>query len=131
MYLDRRTIELTKTKNGIERTVHLNANALAALQRLAEKPHQKRDRVFRLTGETMTTKDWFTPCRADSGVEAYTWHSNRHTFCSWLAMARATTKELQEAAGHKTISISAQYSHLSSEHKQSVVERISDQSGMS
>lgn len=46
-------------------------------------------------------------------------------------MARATTKELQEAAGHKTISISAQYSHLSSEHKQSVVERISDQSGMS
>jgi hypothetical protein len=39
-------------------------------------------------------------------------------------MAGASIKEIQEAAGHKTITMSARYSHLSPEHKQSVVERI-------
>jgi hypothetical protein len=38
---------------------------------------------------------------------------------------RATIKEVQEAAGHKTVSISAQYSHLSPSHKQSVVQKFS------
>jgi hypothetical protein len=39
-------------------------------------------------------------------------------------MAGVSIKEIQEAAGHKTITMSARYSHLSPEHKQSVVERI-------
>jgi hypothetical protein len=39
-------------------------------------------------------------------------------------MAGASIKEIQEAAGHKTIIMSARYSHLSPAHKQSVVERI-------
>jgi hypothetical protein len=43
---------------------------------------------------------------------------------AWLATAEASIKEIQEAAGHKTITMSARYSHLSPEYKQSVVERI-------
>lgn len=39
-------------------------------------------------------------------------------------MAGASIKEIQEAAGHKTITMSARYSHLSPAHKLSVVERI-------
>jgi site-specific recombinase XerD len=39
-------------------------------------------------------------------------------------MAGASIKEIQEAAGHKTITMSARYSHLSPEHQLSVVERI-------
>jgi integrase len=47
------------------------------------------------------------------------WHLNRHTFCSWLAI-----KEIQELAGHKTITMSARYSHLSPAHRLSVIDRI-------
>jgi site-specific recombinase XerD len=47
-----------------------------------------------------------------------------HTFCSWLAMAGASIEEIQEAAGHKTITMSASYSHLLPTHKLSVIERI-------
>jgi site-specific recombinase XerD len=36
----------------------------------------------------------------------------------------ASIEEIQEAAGHKTISMPARYSHLSPEHQLSVVERI-------
>ena len=60
----------------------------------------------------------------EAGIQGYVWHSNRHTFCSWLAMAGATIKEIQELAGHKTISMSARYAHLSPDHKLSVIERI-------
>ena len=43
----------------------------------------------------------------DFRINDYTWHNNRHTFCSWLAMAGASIKEIQEAAGHKTIQMAA------------------------
>jgi hypothetical protein len=39
-------------------------------------------------------------------------------------MAGATIKEIQELAGHKTITISARYAHLSPDHKLSVIDRI-------
>jgi hypothetical protein len=55
----------------------------------------------------------------------YVWHSNRHTFCSWLAIAGVPLKTIQELAGHKTIAITAQYAHLCPDHKQSEVEKIS------
>ena len=54
----------------------------------------------------------------------YTWHSNRHTFCSWLAMAGVSIKEIQVLAGHKTISMSARYAHLSPEVTASASERL-------
>jgi predicted SnoaL-like aldol condensation-catalyzing enzyme len=50
------------------------------------------------------------------------------TFCSWLAMAGASIKEIQELAGHKTITMSARYSHLSPEHRLSVIDRIASAS---
>ena len=61
---------------------------------------------------------------AEAKVSGYVWHSNRHTFCSWLAMAGATIKEIQELAGHKTITMSARNAHLSPDHKLSVIDRI-------
>jgi site-specific recombinase XerD len=57
-------------------------------------------------------------------VEEYTWHNNRHTFCSWLAMAGASIKEIQEAAGHKSIQMAARYAHLSPQHTANVVNRL-------
>ena len=36
-------------------------------------------------------------------------------------MAGASIKEIQEEAGHKTITMAARYSYLSPEHRQSVV----------
>jgi site-specific recombinase XerD len=46
-----------------------------------------------------------------------------------LAMAGASIKEIQELAGHKTITMSARYSHLSPEHRLSVIDRISSKAG--
>jgi integrase len=124
VHLDRRTIDLTKTKNGSARTVHLNSDALAAIESLKIPGQRPADFVFPRHGKSYDTRSWFHPCMEDAEITGYVWHSNRHTFCSWLAMAGASIKEIQEAAGHKTITMSARYSHLSPSHKLSVVERI-------
>jgi len=126
VHLDRRTIELTKTKNGSARTVHLNSDAMSAIQSKQMPRQRPTDPVFPREGSKgrFDTRSWFQPCLAEAKIAGYVWHSNRHTFCSWLAMAGASIKEIQEAAGHKTITMSARYSHLTPEHRQSVVERI-------
>ncbi len=56
---------------------------------------------------------WFEPVIKDAGIPGYTWHCNRHTFRSWLAVAGVSIKEIQELAGHKTIPMAARYAHLS------------------
>ena len=69
---------------------------------------------------------WFEPALKEAGITGYVWHSNRHTFCSWLAMSGATLKEIQELAGHKTIQMSARYAHLNPAYKLVAVERIAN-----
>ncbi len=126
--LGRRTIRLTDSKNGSGRTVHLNTDAVASIQPLKVKGAKPSDNVFQ-TGRTRNdTRGWFEPALAEAKIADYVWHCNRHTFCSWLAMAGASIKEIQELAGHKTITMSARYAHLSPDHKLSVVERITAKS---
>jgi integrase len=128
--LERRTIELTRTKNGSARTVHLNADALKSIESLKRPLQKASDPVFPREGskDRFDTRSWFQPCLEEAKITGYVWHANRHTFCSWLAMAGASIKEIQELAGHKTITMSARYSHLSPEHRLSVIDRISTQS---
>ena len=123
--LERRMIRLTETKNGSARTVHLDSDALTAIKSLKTVGRKPTDHVFNSESSRHDTRGWFVPCLAQAGITGYVWHCNRHTFCSWLAMAGASIKEIQELAGHKTITISAQYAHLSPDHKLSVIERLS------
>ena len=126
--LDRRSVELTKTKNGTARTVHLNTDAVAAIESKKMPRLRHTDLVFPREGSKgrFDTRSWFQPCLADAKITGYVWHSNRHTFCSWLAMAGASIKEIQEAAGHKTIAMSARSSRLSPKHQPSTKGRLSN-----
>ena len=119
----RAAIELTRTKNGTQRTVHLNSEALEAV--LSAPRGKPTEPIFSSSEKRYSTRYWFKPALAKAGIADYVWHGNRHTFCSWLAMAGASVKEIQDLAGHKSIVMSARYAHLSPNHMQSVVERIS------
>ena len=131
VHLDRKTIELKDTKNGEDRTVHLNSTALEILKRRSdERPKNAKpaDLVFprpRKGQAGASNRSWFDLCTEEAKITEYLWHGNRHTFGSWLAMAGATAKDIQEAGGWKTIQMAARYSHLSPSHKGSVVEKIS------
>jgi integrase len=124
VHLDRKTIELTETKNTEARTVHLNQIALDAIKSVKPAHAKPNDFVFPRTAEAIDNRAWFFPCLAEADIEDYTWHNNRHTFGSWLAMAGASVKEIQEAGGWKSIQMAARYSHLSPAHTASVVDRL-------
>jgi integrase len=110
---ERKMIRLTETKNKTARNVPVNSVALAALEaQKALVPHKPTDPVFPLSGPSSDCRWWFLPALADAGITDYTWHNNRHTFCSWLAMAGVSIKEIQILAGHKSITMSARYAHL-------------------
>jgi len=123
---DRREIERTQTKNGSARTVQLNPIAVQAIESLRHPNQKPTDRIFPREGNQnrFDTRSWFVPALKDAGIDGYVWHCNRHTFCSWLAMAGATLKQIQELAGHKTIAMSARYSHLSRENKLFVLDKL-------
>lgn len=84
------------------------------------------DRAFtqQVTNDRFDTRSWFVPCLTEAKITGHVWYSNRRTFCSWLAMAGATIKEIQELAGHKTITMAGRYAHLSPDHKLAVIDRI-------
>jgi integrase len=121
---DRREIHLTVTKNGTDRRVHLNNDAVAALKSLKRPKQRPTDPVFPRQGPTFDNRSWFDPSLQEAKIERLTWHANRHTFCSWLAMKGASAIEIMNAAGHKTLAVSARYCHLNPKHTQSVVDRI-------
>ena len=131
---NRRAIVLDRTKNRGARTVHLNSEALAAIESILRQRQKRSERMFSREDrlkvyterkqERFDNRSWFEVAVTDAQIPRITWHGLRHTFCSWLAMAGATTREIMEAAGHKTMSQAARYAHLSPQHTQSVVDRI-------
>jgi len=122
---ERRIIRLTRTKNGWARNVPLNSATLNALQSQRNHvPHKPGDMVFPRPGPASDYRWWFKPALREAGIVGYTWHSNRHTFCSWLAIAGVSIKEIQVLAGHKTIAMAARYAHLSPDVAASASERL-------
>jgi integrase len=130
----RHAIHLDRTKNGDARTVHLNSQALAAIESVLHPRQKRSERIFTREDrskvytdrkqERFDNRSWFEVAVKEAQIPRITWHGLRHTFCSWIAMAGATTREIMEAAGHKTMSQAARYAHLSPQHTQSVVDRI-------
>jgi integrase len=123
--LKRKVVRLTTTKNGSARNVPLNSVTLDAL--LGQRtivPHEAEVMVFPRPGPSSDCRWWFAPALVEAKIADYTWHNNRHTFCSWLALAGVSIKEIQVLAGHKTITMAARYAHLSPEATASASERL-------
>ena len=120
----RKEIHLTRTKNGDDRTVPLNSEALAALQSIYT-PGQDGLVFPRPRGGTKAVQPrWYGEALKAAKVRGVSWHTNRHTFCSWHAMAGTPLKTIQELAGHKTISITGRYAHLGPDYTARESERI-------
>ncbi len=51
-------------------------------------------------------------------------HTSRHSFASWLALQGTPILTIARLMGHKSISMSERYSHLSPEHKKNAVNGI-------
>jgi integrase len=64
-----------------------------------------------------------------AGLRSIGWHGLRHTFCSHLAMRGATTKAIQELAGHQSLMTTQRYMHLAPSHLREAIRLLEPTKG--
>lgn len=118
-----------RTKNKNERTDYLMPNTKEALlhwkrhqslmRRKKKIDHNESDIVFsHLDGSPIKcfNRGWWFSLKI-AGIKDFHFHDLRHTFCSNLILSGAGLKEVKEMIGHRDISMTDRYSHLTMEHK--------------
>jgi site-specific recombinase XerD len=121
-----RGILTVRGKTG-RRHIVINSSARSAIERLAK--HRRDPAALFVCPDTQSEvqtdwRRWFEKsCRA-AGIEDFHWHDLRHTFASRLVMAGVDIRTVQELLGHKSITMTMRYSHLSPDHRQAAAEKI-------
>ena len=122
--LGRRFLRVVRGKNGEGRYVSLNSVAIRTLTEL-QKAHATGPVIRNLAGERLCSpRYWFDKAIEAAGIEDFNWHDLRHTFASRLAMAGVGIRGIQEALGHKSISMTVRYAHLAPDFMADVVEKL-------
>jgi len=132
---ERKTISLTKTKNGEFRTLPLVGDAFTLLHARSKVRSLSDDRVF--PPKTRAKKSecldlrrpWVEALQA-AGIENFHWHDLRHTAASYLVMSGVSLVEVAAILGHKTLSMVSRYSHLADEHVVKTGEKLAARLGI-
>ena len=122
-------IRFFRTKNKVERTEFLMPRSrkallvwrahLAYMRRKKHITEPLTERVIcRINGRPLEcfNRSWWATRRL-AGLEWFRFHDLRHTFCSNLLLSGAGLKDVKEMIGHKDLSMTDRYSHLTSAHK--------------
>jgi integrase len=106
----------------------------ALFEALTKNRHLRGDRVLTLENGSPvpghTLRDWVERAQRRAGLAATgNLHILRHTFCSHLAMRGAPAKAIQELAGHKHLSTTMRYMHLSPSERERAIGLLNARSG--
>jgi integrase len=114
----RGVVRLELTKSGRRREVPLSSNADNVLAR--RWTSDAWGHVFGKRNWNAFRSAW-EAALVTAGLEGFRFHDLRHTFASWLVQRGRTLKEVQEALGHQTITMTMRYSHLAPDHLRAAV----------
>ena len=107
-----------ETKNGSGRVLPLTGEAFDLLRDMSKVRDLKDDRVFPVSAETRGfggMRNAWMNALSRAKVKDFRWHDLRHTAASYLTMAGVGSMEIAKVLGHKTLQMTARYSHLSPE----------------
>ncbi len=124
--LDRRHLILHDTKNNERRGVPLSNRAVEVLLAHRSAPDLRTGLVFpspRTGTINFPYKAWHRALAA-ARVDDFRFHDLRHTTASYLAMNGATTLQIAEVLGHKTLQMVKRYAHLTDGHSRALVESL-------
>jgi integrase len=111
---------------GKARHVPLNSVALDAFRSLL--PNMATSNFVFLTQDADNylrgNRHWFQRVLKEAGIQDFTWHDLRHTFASRLVMAGVGLRSVQELMGHKSINVTARYTHLEPSQQLAAVEKL-------
>jgi len=127
-------ILLGTTKNGEPRGVPLVKNACVAIKALRQAHAAKNSGKVKTDRLLFPSEDdankpveirkaWETALRR-AEINDFRFHDLRHTAASYLAMDGATSPEIAEILGHKTLQMVPRYAHFNKAHIAKVVARM-------
>ena len=131
-------IYLRKTKTKNARQIPINEDLSDIFKRIKCEQHPKADNVVDLTGQPLLgvpseyvfvykgeplkgIKRSFKTALKNAGIEDFRFHDLRHTFASQVLLKGGSLKDVQELLGHKTMTMTLRYAHLTQEHKKKAV----------
>ncbi len=120
-------ILLDKTKNDERREIPINKPLKQVLIQLYTQRRLDTDYVFVNpdTGKRYTDlKRSFTTACKRAGIKDFHFHDLRHTYASQLVMNGVDLKTVQELLGHKSLTMTLRYAHLSHAHKKDAVKQL-------
>jgi integrase len=126
---ENRFITFRQTKNGEDRNVPLSSEMFALL----EARRKPKGKLYPSNGSRYPSRDkqyfcvrhaFSTVCKK-VGLENFRFHDLRHTAASYLAMSGASLLDIAEILGHKSLSMTRRYAHLTQSHLHEAVERLS------
>ena len=135
-------IYLRKTKTKEPRQIPVNDELKVVLDAIKRDRRLDAESVFTYDGmRVLSIKGGFKPSKKfkganrrvrnikksfkaalrRAGIQDFRFHDLRHTFASQLLMKGGSLKDVQELLGHKTMTMTLRYAHLSQEHKRKAV----------
>ena len=124
---NRKAIVLHHTKNKERRVLPLTFHALELMQALCARRNPESSLVFpspRFPDQPVQSRPAFIEALEKAGIQDFRFHDLRHSAASYLAMNGASTSEIAEVLGHKTLAMVKRYAHLSEVHTAGVVEKM-------
>jgi integrase len=119
---------LNETKNGEVRPVAITGHALELIKELSKVRRIDSKMLFpskdiAIQKPMDLRSPWETAIKR-AGLDNFHFHDLRHTAASYFAMNGASSAEIAEILGHKTLQMVKRYAHLSEGHTAKVVESM-------
>jgi len=124
--LSLRIATIPRSKNDEPVHIPLNPSAMRALAAFKTRGDGTGRVVRNAAGETLVVNaHWFPDALRAAGIANFHWHDLRHTFASRLRQSGAPLGHIAELMGHKGLSMTRRYAHLSIANLHEAVSRIS------
>jgi len=117
-------ILLDVTKNGERREIPINQELRETLEKHPKTTDSPYVFVSKRGGRFKDIRESYKSALEKVGIKDFRFHDLRHTFASHLVMAGVDITTVKELLGHKTISMTLRYAHLSPNHKAKAVELL-------
>ena len=121
-------ITIPRSKSGETRRIAMNETVREILRALPGR--LKGEWVFPsgtgttpIDGQNFSNRVFLKALRQAKVID-FSWHCLRHTFASRLVMKGVDLRTVQELLGHKTVTMTLRYSHLSPAHQMDAVRRL-------
>ena len=119
--LEKNTIHVKESKNGEGRFIPIDATAKTVLEDLSKVRHINSQDIFY---DLVNFRRLWEAALMKASITNFHFHDCRHTFASYAVMSGMDLRTLQDIMGHKTMTMTLRYSHLSQPHKMTAMQNM-------